>query len=62
MPVWVEKLLDVLAGIVLALIGLIYRDLDKRIAVLEKTHDLLIEISMDVKYIKQNCPRCNGEK
>ena len=53
-------MLDTLAGVVMALVALIYRDLDKRIVALEKTHDLLIQISMDVKYIKKNCPRCNG--
>jgi hypothetical protein len=61
-PIWIEKLLDTLAGVVMALVALIYRDLDKRIVALEKTHDLLIQISMDVKYIKKNCPRCNGKE
>jgi hypothetical protein len=61
MPSWVEKCLDIAAGVVLSLVALIYRDLDKRLAALEKTHDLLIEIGVDVKYIKKNCPRCNGE-
>lgn len=48
------------------LVGAIYRDLTRRLTVVEKAHTemmpKLIEISADVKHIRRNCPRVNCEE
>jgi len=53
-------------GIVTGLFGMIYRDLTRRIAHTEKTIEnipvQLAELSVDVKYIKENCRHCGTGK
>ena len=52
-------------GIGFLLVGVIYRDILRRVGFVEKQYQEIVpqlsEISADVKFIRMNCPRCQGD-
>jgi hypothetical protein len=51
-------------GLIVALVGIIYRSLVKRIDQCENNKEeilhLVLETNVDVKHIKKHCSRCNS--